>query len=118
MAQVPTTLTVEDIVNEIGIHTALTELDHKDYEAFTSSLLLFGKLDRATMVTAFQNENLKQQPSSNLQATALATASMKQNNSNAIATCSVCKKRGHVAEKSWIVHPELQLTQENETIIV
>jgi gag-polypeptide of LTR copia-type len=53
VALAPSTLTVADIMNEIGVHTAMAGLDHAEYGAFTSSLLLLGKLDCRTVATAF-----------------------------------------------------------------
>jgi gag-polypeptide of LTR copia-type len=53
MALAPTTLTISDIVNEIGVHAAMSGLNHTEYGSFTSLLLLLGKLDRGTITTAF-----------------------------------------------------------------
>jgi Pol polyprotein, beta-barrel domain len=107
----PSSLTVPDIVNEISIHAAISGLHQAEYGAFTSSVLLLGKLDRRAIATAFQNKDLKREASlasSALTTGALATSHMKRTNSNSNATCTVCKRKGHLVDKCWISHPELR----------
>ena len=104
----PSTLTVQNVIDEIGIHTAIARLDHVKYGAFTSSILLLGTLDQAAISTAFQNEDLKCQASSASAAAALSAVSKKRNN---IITCAICKKQGHTVDQCWIVHLELKPCQ-------
>jgi transposase InsO family protein len=111
IALAPSTLTVQNIIDEVGIHAAITGLDHVDYGAFTSSLLLLGTLDRAAIATAFRNEDLKRQASSTSSTAALSAAQKKR---SGITTCSVCKKRGHLADRCWIAHPELRPVRRGE----
>lgn len=49
----PSTLIMQNIINEIGIHVALMGLDQTKYRAFTSSLLLISTLDCTTMAMVF-----------------------------------------------------------------
>jgi gag-polypeptide of LTR copia-type len=53
IALAPSTLTATDIINEIGVHAAISGLDQTEYGMFTSSLLLLGDLDHGKVATAF-----------------------------------------------------------------
>ena len=54
IALVPSTLcTMQNIIDKISIHTAITGLDQAKYGAFTFSLLLISTLDHTTMAMAF-----------------------------------------------------------------
>ena len=86
----PSTLTIQNVIDEIEIHTAIARLDHVEYGAFTSSILLLGTLDQAAISTAFRNEDLKHQASSASSAAALLAVSKKRNN---IITCAICKNK-------------------------
>ena len=68
------TLTVQNVIDEIGIHTAIAGLDHIEYGPFTSSIPLLGILNHNTIATAFCNEDLKHQASSASSAAALSMA--------------------------------------------
>ena len=45
VALAPSTLTAKDALDEGGMHAAIRGLNHEDYGAFTSSILLLGKLN-------------------------------------------------------------------------
>ena len=94
------TLTAKDALDKVGMYTAITRLNHEDYRAFTSSILLLGKLDQATMIMAFQNEDLKWQSLTSSQVAALTTWNRQTN--------PFCKKRGYLSERYWIAHSKLQ----------
>ena len=104
IALAPSTLTFQNIFDEIEIHAAITGLDHIEYGAFTSSILLLGILDHNTIATAFCNEDPKCQASSASSAAALSTAQGKERK---ILTCAICKRQGHTADQCWTAHPEL-----------
>lgn len=76
-ALVPGTLTVTDIINKVSIHAAVTGLDETEYGVFVSSLLLLRTLNRATLMNAFRNEDIKRQVSSSSSAALAATHACK-----------------------------------------
>lgn len=107
-ALAPSALTVQNIIDKIGVHVAIAGLNQIKYSTFTSSLLLIGMLDCTTVSTAFQNEDMKRQANLVSSGTALTIARGKK---TTIQTCMACKKRGHPADQCWIVHPELRPAQ-------
>ena len=95
----PSMLTIQNIINEIGIHAVITRLDHVEYSTFTSSIFLLSTLDHAAITMAFWNEDLKHQASS-------ASSVISKKKSNTMA-CTVCKRKGHTLDRCWVTHPEL-----------
>lgn len=83
----PGTLMIQSIIDEIGIHAAIAGLDHIEYGAFTSSILLLSTLDHVGLAMAFCNEDLKHQASSTSTAVALSAAQKKGGN---MINCTVC----------------------------
>ena len=105
------TLTIQNIVDEVSIHATITGLNQVEYGAFTSSLLLISTLDCTTISTAFHNEDLKHQVSSASTAAALVTTWGKK---PPIPMYTVCRKWGHPADCCWIAHPNLKPMQKGE----
>ena len=105
-------LTIQNIIDEIGIHTAIVGLDQTEYGAFTSSLLLIGMLDCTTLSTAFRNEDLRHQ--ANITSSASGALSTARGRKGVITTCTVCKKWGPTSDWCWIAHPELKPMRKGE----
>ena len=106
IALAPSTLTIQNIIDVIGIHAAIAGLDQAEYGPFTLSLLLIGTLNHTTVSTAFRNKDMKHQANL-VSGTALSVTKGKK---TTITMCAVCKKRGHTSDRFWVTHPELKPT--------
>ena len=108
-ALIATTLTVNDVIDEMCIHSAITGLGEGEYDSFTSSVLMIDNIDRAKVTEAFRNEDVKRSTitASSSALAAKATPTPKRGPGNGYF-CTKCNKAGHSLERCFIEHPELK----------
>lgn len=107
-ASTPKPLTVQDLVQEIGIHAALNGIDNERFGPLISSILLMPSITRETVTLAFKNEEITRSSNAvNAHANAARTrpppprATGNRDGIGKNFTCNHCGKTGHSKARCW-----------------
>jgi hypothetical protein len=101
----PTTFTLETLDEELIVMAMIRAIAGDEYQSFVSSLLLLDKLEKATVLEAFRNEQTQRMRHNDDQPPAESV--MKAQNATSFdlvcsdIACFFCMLKGHKLEKCW-----------------
>lgn len=95
----PTTFTLELLDEELIVMAMIRAIAGDEYQSFVSSLLLLDKLEKATVLEAFRNEQTQRMRRNDGQPAESVMAAQKETRLN--VECFYCTIKGHKLEKCW-----------------
>jgi len=96
----PTDFTLEKLDEELIVMAMIRAIAGDEYQSFISSLLLLDKLEKATVLEAFRNEQTQRLRRNDGQSPA-ESVMRAQSATSSDVVCFYCTLKGHKLEKCW-----------------